>query len=57
MYHIHIKQFLVNSGIFDLPCDVKLRNLFFAYVQKCMQWRNWRKIALSISVQCKASIS
>ena len=57
MYHIHIKQFLVNSGIFDLPCDVKLRNLFFAYVQKCMQWRKWRKIALSISVQCKASIS
>lgn len=27
MYHIH-KQFVVNSGTFDLPCDVKLRNLF-----------------------------
>ena len=25
MYHIH-KQFVVNSGTFDLPCDVKLRN-------------------------------
>ena len=54
MYHIH-KQFSVNSGTFDLPCDVKLRNLF------PLMFRNACNGEKSLSLfQCnvnKASIS
>ena len=53
MYHIH-KQFVVNSGTFDLPCDVKLRNLFPLMFRNACNGENGEK-SLSL-FQCNVKL-